>query len=103
LIGEGIVDNLSFDCCPYLGEDSSEALKETREIYLGEKMNVQVYDSSLMGYGNRLSGPAIVEAATTTILISPFYDLTCDKQGNYLLHSKGTSLEECLSKVRNDQ
>lgn len=50
---------------------SSKTLEpsSTRHVYLGEWLDVPVYDMNDLGSANRISGPAIVESRTTTILL----------------------------------
>ena len=101
LVGEGIVEKPSFAETAFAGEDASTAIKGQREIYFaGEGMKVPVYDGSKMGYGNKLFGPAIIEEPTTTILVTPDYQVTCDKYSNYLLYLKDRTLEESFRQVR---
>jgi len=63
-------------------------------------MMVPVYDGVKMGYGNKLSEPAIIEEPTTTIFLTPDYQLNCDKYGNYLIYLKERSLEESFDRVK---
>jgi N-methylhydantoinase A len=101
LVAEGITQKPSFRETPFMGEDTSHAIKGKRQIYYGgEFIMAPIYDGSKMGHGNKVFGPAIVEEPTTTMLITPDYDLTCDKYSNYLIYPKGMSLEESLSKLR---
>jgi N-methylhydantoinase A len=48
--------------------------------------------------GNKISGAAIVEEPTTTLVVAPNYELTCDSYNNYLLYHKGDNLEEIIRK-----
>jgi len=98
---EGITEKPSFVDMPYMGEDASAAIKAKRDVYYeGKSITAPVYDGTQLGYGHKLSGIAIIEQPTTTILLPPEHELTCDRYANYLLHRKGTSLEEILSKLR---
>jgi N-methylhydantoinase A len=47
-----------------------------------------VYDAHRLRNGNRIEGPAIVEAVTTTIVLSASYDGVCDAHGSIVLHAK---------------
>ena len=100
LVGEGVVKKPSFSEASFAGEDASAAIKGHREVYYGGIIRVPIYDGNKMGYGNKLSGPAIVEEPFTTILITPDYNLSCDSYSNYLIYPKQTSLEESFSRVR---
>jgi len=100
LVAEGIVEKPSFAEAPFAGEDASAAIKGRREIYYeGKRFEVPVYAGPKMGHGNKVSGPAIVEEPTTTILLTPDWQLTCDKYGNYIIYRQGMSLEESWSQV----
>jgi N-methylhydantoinase A len=69
------------------GEDAGHAKKGTREAYFdGSFQEVPVYDGLALQRDNRLSGPAIVEQPTTTVIVTPGYDLACDAYGNYVIH-----------------
>jgi len=101
LVVEGAVEKPSFAETAFAGEDASTAIKGQREIYFaGEHTKVPVYNGNKMGYGNQLCGPAIIEEPTTTILVTPDYQLTCDKYSNYLLCLKDRTLEESFRQVR---
>jgi N-methylhydantoinase A len=54
------------------GKDSAHALKGERPVYLGDSASfeqVAVYDADLLRPGNELSGPAVIEADDTTVLV----------------------------------
>lgn len=98
---EGLTEKPKFKELPYMGEDASPAAKGQRKIFYEEGfITVPIYDGTRMGHGNRISGPAIIEEPTTTVFITPDFQLTCDKYGNYLVHHKGSSLEETISRLR---
>ncbi len=98
---EGLTEKPKFKELPYMGEDASPAAKGQRKIFYEEGfITVPIYDGTGMGHGNRVSGPAIIEEPTTTVFITPDFQLTCDKYGNYLVHPKGISLEETISRLR---
>jgi len=70
------------------GEDSSPALKGTREAYFREKkrfVQTRVYDGDRLSYNNKVEGPAIIEEKITTIVIPPDFSVTVTKYGNYIL------------------
>jgi N-methylhydantoinase A/oxoprolinase/acetone carboxylase beta subunit len=84
----------------FMGEDASAAIKAHRKIYCeGGLVTGAVYDGAGMGYGNRVKGPSVIEEPTTTIFLTPDYELTCDRHGNYLIYPQGTSLEEGIRKL----
>ena len=71
---------------PLVGEDASHALKKQRQAWFDNRMQaVDVYDALALQAGNRVRGPAIVEQATTTIVLPAGAELRCDEWGNYLV------------------
>ncbi len=75
------------------GADSAHALKGTRKAYFHEckgMADTNVYDGQLMETGNTISGPAIIELPTTTIVVRPGqksyvdsylnFNVLCEKQ-----------------------
>jgi len=100
---EGRTDKPKFKKLPFAGEDASAALKGRREIfYENEFITSSVYEGPNIRHGNRLIGPAIIEEPTTTIFVTPDFQLTCDEYGSYLLYPKETGLDEILEKIRKD-
>ena len=84
-----------------MGKDASPAVKARRETYYGgEFTTVPIYDGTKMGRGNMVSGPAIIEEPTTTIFVTPDFQLTCDKYSNYLIYPKDASLQAIINKLR---
>jgi N-methylhydantoinase A len=76
----------------YKGADPSRAVKKSREIYLPlQKQNkeIDVYDGMRLKFGNKISGPAIVEQVNTTAFVTPEYNLMVDKYGSYTMYLKG--------------
>lgn len=95
----GITEKPAFGEYPYLGPDASRALKGRRKAFFKDGfLDVPVYDGALIGNGNEVEGPAIIEQPTTTIILDPDYALNCDQFGNYVMRPKrhGSSLEELL-------
>jgi N-methylhydantoinase A len=71
--------------------DCSSFRKGMRKVYLpskGEFTDVGVFDGDRMEYGNKVTGPAIVEQAITSILVLPEYDLVCDRLGSFVMYLK---------------
>jgi len=96
----GIVDKPKFAEAPFRGQDASQAIKGIREIYYeGQYMKVPIYAGPQMGHGNEVKGPAIIEEPTTTIFVTPDWQLTCDRYDNYLLYRQGESLEKSWQQV----
>lgn len=85
-----------------LGEaDAAASLKGTRRVYIpGEKAfrDIPVYDGDMLAYGNRASGPAIIEQITTTTFVPPEYDFIVDSAGTYSLYLRRTG-EDYLKRI----
>jgi len=76
---------------PLVDSDPGAARKGSRSAYVPEHdafRSVPVYDAHRLRNGNRIEGPAIVEAVTTTIVLSASYDGVCDAHGSIVLHAK---------------
>ena len=101
VVAEGITEKPSFGEMPFRGEDPSAAMKGQRSLYHeAESIIVPVYDGPRMGHGNKVKGPAVIEERTTTIFLTPDYELTCDRYGNYLVYPRGAGLEESIKRLR---
>ncbi|MCU1678490.1 MAG: N-methylhydantoinase, partial [Frankiales bacterium] len=77
------------------GDPSRLPCRTPRPVYLpstGTMETVQVYDGDLLVPGHRIVGPAVVEAATTTLFVPERFDVLVDRSGNLIMHRKG--LEE---------
>lgn len=71
-----------------LPRSGSIELKSRRAVYLherGGRVELPVYDGTVIGAGARIEGPAIIEEETTTILVRPDMVAETDEQGNYLV------------------
>ena len=69
----GIVDKPSPTILS-VGGDPDAAIKDTREAIFssdGKRQRVPVYDGDKLGAGDLVTGPAIIEEITTTIVIEP--------------------------------
>ena len=98
---EGITDKPDFKETDLLSKDVSIALKTHRKIYYDEEfISVPVYDGNKMGYGHEILGPAVIEEPTTTILITPDFQLTCDKYNSYLIYSKNMNIDQVIDGLR---
>lgn len=101
LTAVGVVDKPRFQETGFMGEDASASIKTTRNMYWdGEWLTTEVYDGPAMGRGNTLVGPAIIEEPTTTIVVPPNWQVTCDRFSNYVLNHVGMGLEESFARVR---
>lgn len=74
------------------GAHASAAAKGRRSVYIPESnafKEIPVYDGHRMRYGNRVPGPAMIEAETTAIFVSASYDCVVDAYGSFALYQKG--------------
>ena len=70
------------------GESAEQALKGLRRAHhreSGGELEWSIYDRDRLEAGNRLHGPAIVEEAAATTLVSPAQELRVDELGNLLI------------------
>jgi len=80
----------------YAGEDSSGAYKRHRKAYLPNARSyadVPVFDGAKLLFGNRISGPAIVEQVNTTAFITSEYSLIVDRYGSFMIFLKDREKE----------
>lgn len=80
----------------YSGSDPSRAQKKRRKIFLPLQkkfQEVDVFDGSKLHYGNKISGPAIIEQMNTTAFVTPEFNLLVDKYGSYTVYLKSCSEE----------
>lgn len=77
---------LSLAKIPKGGKASSKALKRKRTCYFDSKfVETPVYDSEKLEAGNMISGPAIIEVPTTTVVIPHDYQCRVDDYNNYII------------------
>lgn len=100
----GKTDKPVFKESPFRGKDASHALKKTRKARFDKKwVDTPVYDGLKMGNGNVVFGPAIIEEPTTTVIVTPDYDIMMDTYDNYIMHPKGIDPHDLIKKLkRND-
>jgi len=75
----------------YDGADPSGAVKNQRKIFLplqNHAQEVDVFDGLRLKFGNKISGPAVLEQINTTTLVTPEYNLMVDKYGSYTMYLK---------------
>lgn len=78
---------------PYQDEDPTAAKIGVRQAYFGEGYReTPVFDGLKLVSGNLVSGPAIVVQPTTTVLVTPGFNLVCDEFNNYLMYRKESDL-----------
>ncbi|CEJ12787.1 Acetophenone carboxylase gamma subunit [bacterium YEK0313] len=75
---------------PRLGEGAAAeaAIKEHRPLIFsadGEAREAPVYDGARLGAGASLTGPAVIEEPTTTIVVEPGWTARVDVSGSYIL------------------
>ena len=69
-------------------DSATAARKGSRPVFLPSEKQLaeaEVYDGDVMGYGNALEGPAIVEQRNTTIFVPPQWRLDCDALASFIL------------------
>jgi N-methylhydantoinase A len=67
-------------------KDPSKALKRKRACFFGGGfIQTPVYDSEKLKVGNIITGPAIIEVPTTTVVIPKSWVCRVDKWGNYII------------------
>lgn len=93
---------------PWVGTDSSAALKGERSIYIPEHKAfrpIPLYDGHRMRCGNRVDGPAMIEQETTAIFVSASFDCVVDGHGSFVLFQKGREdlVQSCLDRKADSQ
>ena len=66
----------------------ADALRARRDIWWPEQrasLSTPVYDGELLGAGNTIAGPGIIETRDTTVVVHPGTTLTVDALGNFEL------------------
>lgn len=96
VVGRGLSDT---EPMPARSGGGGTALTGRRRAFFEDGFReVPVYDGHRLASGEDVAGPAIVEQATTTVVVPPEYRLTCDDYGNYLVHSNERSLAESIAR-----
>ncbi|MHB8764028.1 MAG: hydantoinase/oxoprolinase family protein [Deferrisomatales bacterium] len=88
LVGQAPIRHYPLRAAAPAGGDSRPARKGFRPVFLDAgrgSEEVAVYDRGRLGPGHRVSGPALVESETTTILVQGGWQLTVDEYQNCLL------------------
>ena len=87
----GVTDKPRLPTMARQSASSAHALKGRRRAYLPHLRDfdeVPVYDGDALAYGNLLQGPALIEQATTTVLVPYEYEVMCDALGSFTLFLK---------------
>lgn len=74
------------------GGQASAALKGHRDAVFsaeGKRIKTPVYDGARLGAGAKVTGPAIIEEETTTVVIEPGWKAVLDPSGSYLITHSG--------------
>ncbi len=76
------------------------ALLKSRPAWFdGGFIDTPVYDGLKLHRGHRIEGPAIVAQPTTTILVPPDFEMSCDAYDNYLLCPKGQDVNALCAQL----
>jgi len=73
------------------GGRTAEALLTRRPMIFsadGSRIDTPVYDGDKLGEGDELSGPAVIEEATTTIVVDPGWNIRLDASGTYIMRDQ---------------
>jgi N-methylhydantoinase A len=82
------------------GQLSAALIGDRQAFFENGCTEVPVYNGLQLPARSHISGPAIVEQSTTSVVVEPGYQLTCDDFGNYLIHREAVSLEASLAGLR---
>ena len=97
-VGRGVADG---EAMPESGGAKGTALTGRRQAFFEDSFrDVPVYDGHRLASGEDVAGPAIVEQETTTVVVPPEYQLTCDAFGNYLIYPRERGLPESLARCK---
>lgn len=78
------------------GEKGRNPVVGEREIWSPEQRKMllaKVYDGDLLHPGDELSGPAIIELGTTSIVVLDEYDVVVDVSGSFVLYLRSRAAE----------
>lgn len=73
------------------GKPAEQAIKAHRDAVFsadGKRIRTPIYDGSALGAGAIVTGPAVIEEVTTTIVIEPGWTAVLDESGSYLITRK---------------
>jgi len=78
---------------PYSQKISPQAKKKNRQVYFlkGETptlLDTSIYWRPALKYGNHISGPAIIEEESSTVLVPPEFDVKVDEIGNLIMRKE---------------
>jgi len=76
------------------GKGAETAVKGTRAMVFnasGETTETRIYDGDLLGAGDRVEGPAVIEEVTTTLVIEPGWIADLHETGVYIITSQSAA------------
>lgn len=77
------------------------ALKGARAAWFGgTRLEVAIYDGMRFSAGHIVDGPALIEHATTTIMIAPHWRACVDEIGNLLMWRHEQTLDEAIARLQ---
>jgi N-methylhydantoinase A len=88
----GATERPRFAGQPFAGPDPVPARKGERRAYVLDEAafrSVPVYDGHRLRYGNRIAGPALVDAVTTSTYVDAGWEAVCDRLGSLVLFRAG--------------
>ncbi|MFQ5913526.1 MAG: hydantoinase/oxoprolinase family protein, partial [Nitrospinota bacterium] len=86
--GYGRILRPKLEKLPLEGVDADHAQKGKRSVYFSETSGwreTSIYDSEALHPGNRIEGPAVVEAPDTTIVVRPAHQVEMDGYRNLIM------------------
>jgi N-methylhydantoinase A len=78
------------------GTDATPAVSGLRAAYFAETAGfteTPVYSGKALGHGMQVAGPAIIEEATSTLVVIPGTSVTVTQWGDYLMELGDTNME----------
>lgn len=76
------------------GSEGDGSIKRTRRcLWKGRELETPIYDGDSIGAGAMITGPAIIEERTTTVVIPEGFTCLVDDFRNYVLRKAGTGQE----------
>ncbi len=75
------------------GTGAGTARTGTRDVFFDEWLRTPVYDRALLGAGDVVVGPAVLEEFSSTVPVHPGFRAEVDRHGNVLMTRTGTTTE----------
>lgn len=82
------------------GTSLDVCLGRRQAIFGNGRIEAPVFDGHQWPASSHISGPAIVEQSTTSVVVEPGDQLACDDFGNNLIYKKDVGLETSLAGLR---